>query len=71
MRTTTLPFDLLAWCERMSGDPKRPITAAEAAELLGVSTSGYRAIERRASDTGRVQAVYVKLAELLEEKHGS
>lgn len=69
MRTTTLPFDLLAWCRRMSGDD-RPITAAEAADLLGVSTSGYRAIEKRASETGEVQATYVKLAQLLEEKHG-
>jgi hypothetical protein len=66
LRTTTLPFDLLDWCRRMSPDGKTPIRNIEAAEMLGVSESGYRAMERRCRERGEVQATVVKLAELLE-----
>lgn len=65
MHLTTLPFDLLAWCRRMSPDGV-PISAARAAELLGVSTSGYYALERRNRRTGHAAATLVKLAQLLE-----
>ena len=65
MRTTSLPFDLLAWCRRMSSTT-RPITGVQAADMLGISVSAYRALEKRCADTGEIQATYVKMAQLLE-----
>jgi hypothetical protein len=67
LRTTTLPFDLLAWCRRMSSDGINPIKAAEAAELLGVSESGYYAIEARCRTRSNCNATVVRLAMLLEQ----
>lgn len=67
MKTTTVPFDLLAWCRRMSATGE-PISAGEAAEMLGVSKAGYYSIEARNRKTGRAQATLVKLAEALERE---
>lgn len=55
MRTTTVPFDLIAWAVRMgalAGKRTRKglaksLTQDEAASLLGLSQSGYKALERR------------------------
>lgn len=59
MYVTTDSFDLIAWCQRLGplmdkrhkrGDLKgalRPLTQAEAAELLGVSLRAYAAAEAR------------------------
>jgi hypothetical protein len=67
MYVTTLPFDLTAWCRRMSPGAY-PLPAKTAAELLGVSPSGYYAIEKRNRATGRAAATLVKLAEALERE---
>lgn len=67
MNTTQLPFDLLAWCRRMSSTDT-PISAQEAADFLGISRAGYYAMERRNRVHGTASATIVKLATLLEEK---
>lgn len=67
MYVTTLPFDLMAWCRRMSPDAY-PLPAAVAAGLLGVSLSGYYGIEKRNRDTGRAAATLVLLAQALERE---
>lgn len=54
MRTTTVPFDLVAWSERLGAlqgkrtrwNHPRPLTQTEAAGLLGMSVSGYKYLEK-------------------------
>ena len=62
MRTTTLPFDLLAWRRRMA------LTQAQAADALGLSLSGYAQAEYRATDrpNNPTNATVAKLAIMLE-----
>ena len=62
MRTTTAPFDLRAWRHRLR------LTQAGAAELLGMSTSGYGSAEYRSDDRGECGKTLALLAQEIEAK---
>ncbi len=64
MKTTTVPFSLLAWRQRMH------LTQAAAAKALGMSLNGYCSAEYRNSDRPGhpCNKTVALLAEMLEEK---
>ena len=72
MLVTTTPFDLATWRHRMGALRRLPgaITQAEAADLLGMSLSGYKRAEYRCQDRDATPCnkTVALLAQMLERE---
>ena len=62
MKTTTIPFNLRSWRQRLG------LLQREAAALLGLSLAGYRMAEYRAEDRNECSKTVALLAMAIEKE---